>query len=96
MSFVLVYCFYVLVLGPAHYISYSYVYAESDIKHQQTDQPVLQLELYVSDLCVSGVAGSVATVLHDAIMTPADGMSLSLSLRFNDHFPGEPGLASVY
>ena len=55
-----------------------------------------KLSISVSDLCVSGVAGSVATVLHDAIMTPADGMLLSLSLHLNGHFPGEPGLASVY
>ena len=52
MSFVLVYCFYVLVLGPAHYISYSYVYAESDVKHQPTNLMLIEAQNLASDVAV--------------------------------------------
>jgi len=52
VSFVLVYCFYVLVLGPAHYISYSYVYAESDVKHQPTNLMLIEAQNLASDVAV--------------------------------------------
>jgi len=33
---------------------------------------------------------------HDLVhMLTGDSLSLSLSLHFNGHFPGEPGLAGV-
>ena len=35
-------------------------------------------------------------VCRSSSIVECDSLSLSLSLRFNGHFPGEPGLAGVY
>jgi len=43
--------------------------------------------------------GSNSVVSDDAMrgsLTAYRTLSLSLSLRFNGHFPGEPGLAGVH
>ena len=39
---------------------------------------------------------SALAVLPRASVVYSLSLSLSLSLRFNGHFPGEPGLAGVY
>ena len=42
------------------------------------------------------VARGVISDHHKAAVEVIQPLSLSLSLRFNGHFPGEPGLAGVY
>jgi len=49
--------------------------------------------IYIADLQGSDMMDDLAGVKNYSAKVC---ISLSLSLRFNGHFPGEPGLAGVY
>lgn len=49
-----------------------------DPKCQCSDNLLMVVDFTSSSLCSAGVAGCMATVLHDAIMNPAEGKTSSL------------------